>query len=143
MTMTSKPPETEALDAELREEGKKALRDLTKKSKESGFGAPATIGDVFQAVALAHGLAVNCVAEYVKERAVLRDDPPAATSSLEPHWKGVYAKDAVYPRDSWVVHHNAVWVAKEDTGAEPGTSDSGWQLAVKSPERFRPKHRSG
>ena len=44
---------------------------------------------------------------------------------------GTFERGTSYAEHDGVTHHGSTWVARRATTSEPGTPDSGWQLAVK------------
>jgi hypothetical protein len=46
-------------------------------------------------------------------------------------YAGVWREGAAYARGTLVTHGGSIWHAYKDYPAKPGTSDSGWKLAVK------------
>jgi len=70
------------------------------------------------------------------------EQPQARITALEqrlarleskPHVKfcGVWTAGAQYAAGDAATHHGGLWIAKADTGGEPGKDFVGWQLAVK------------
>jgi hypothetical protein len=55
--------------------------------------------------------------------------------SLTPTWRGTWEPGVSYGVNALVNDRNALWIAEVPTAARPGTADSGWKLAIKSPPR--------
>lgn len=75
---------------------------------------------------------MDFVIEHVRKRAVLREETEPVRS-LTPVWRGTWAAGARYDSNALVNHKSGLWVAERSTASEPGTPESGWRLAVKSP----------
>jgi hypothetical protein len=60
-------------------------------------------------------------------------DGAPTMASLAPTWRGTWEPGISYAIHALVNDKNALWISERPTLSRPGTPDSGWKLAVKSP----------
>lgn len=109
----------------LKSERRKVVDRYHERMVEAGHGG--TRAETERALLSADPLDLLVIIEALSERVRAVEARPVGLS-----YAGVWRAGEAYAKHTGVTHDGSVWVARTDyPSGEPGTPDSGWQLAVK------------
>lgn len=124
--------ELEAARQQVQDAGNAALERLAKLDLRGE--TQVTVQLLIDALEVESASMIDFVILHTRRRCVLREDAAAdAVAKVAPLWKGVWQSDISFASNSLVVDKSALWISERPTALRPGTADSGWRLAIKSP----------